>query len=89
MARSDCPAFGKICANCKIPNHFSDVCEDRKYKVSFIRNGDETSDSEFNSDYEDNQYTDQSSGNESLENSCNAAAELQDFRLAKKGRSQP
>lgn len=33
-----CPAFGKICLNCKKLNHFSKVCRLRKKKVDLISN---------------------------------------------------
>ena len=36
--RNQCPAWGKVCNNCKIENHFMQVCRQKKHKSSDTAN---------------------------------------------------
>jgi len=82
MLRSDCPAFGKKCNSCGKEDHFASVCEQRKLRVYFVRNEDDTTPgdtSDEEHEYDDEEFTDQEA--DVVEDSVHLSARVKDFRL--------
>lgn len=80
--RKDCPAFGQKCNTCKKENHFSKVCMKRKTRASYARSGDECDTSGSESESEPEYTTDQSGGEDSVdEGAFHYAAQAEDFCL--------
>ena len=82
MLRADCPAFGKKCSSCGKEDHFASVCEQRKLRVYFVRNEDDTSPgdtSDEEHEYDQEEFTDED--RDIAEESVHLSARVKDFRL--------
>ena len=80
LNRQDCPAFGKLCNSCGMKKHFSQVCEQRKTRASFIRVDDDNT-SQISTGYSISKG-EQMNTIEYQEISHNTAVRSRDFREA-------